>query len=104
MAVAQSGVEVDVVGLSAGMPKGAEWPNHRVLLGPNVHLYIAAGRNYLMSCPEHYDVRPADIIRPCHSGAGNLYSIEYFQLVRMRLPTGASCCNGLTVVRRPLTS
>jgi hypothetical protein len=85
IAVAQSGVEVDVVELSAGMAKGAEWLNHRVLPGPDVHLHIGDGRNYLMLCPKHYDVVLADIIRPYHSGAGNLYSIEYFQLVKNAL-------------------
>lgn len=37
---------------------------------------------------EQFDVVAADIIQPVHAGAGNLYSREYFQLVREALRPG----------------
>jgi hypothetical protein len=37
---------------------------------------------------EQFDVITADIIQPVHAGAGNLYSREYFELVRRSLRPG----------------
>ena len=43
------------------------------------------GRNFLLLSGERFDVITADIIQPSHAGAGNLYSREYFTLVRHAL-------------------
>jgi spermidine synthase len=43
------------------------------------------GRNYLLTTAKKYDVITADLILPIFSGAGNLYSVEYFRLVRNAL-------------------
>lgn len=40
------------------------------------------GRNYLLMASDRYDVVTANLIQPEHAGAGNLYSREYFDLVR----------------------
>jgi spermidine synthase len=80
-----SGVQVDVVELSETVVRGAEWFNHvnnNVTQHPNVHLRIDDGRNYLLLTPKRYDVITADVIQPTTAGSGNLYSAEYFQLVR----------------------
>jgi len=79
------GVNVHVVELSESVVNGARWFSHvndNVLNQPNVRLRIGDGRNYLLTTRKQYDVITADIIRPYHAGAGNLYSAEYFQLVR----------------------
>ncbi len=36
----------------------------------------------MLLTPERYDVITADVILPMHAGAGNLYSVEYYRLMR----------------------
>jgi predicted membrane-bound spermidine synthase len=62
--------------------------NYGVLSRPNVHLSGDDGRNYLMLTPRRYDVITADVIHPLFAGSGNLYSLEYFQLMRRILNPG----------------
>jgi spermidine synthase len=79
----QPGVEIEVVELSTGLVNGADrlrHVNNDVLRRPNVRLRVDDGRNHLLLTPQRYDVITADIIRPFHAGAGNLYSAEYFRL------------------------
>lgn len=83
-----SGVEVDVVELSQSVVKAASYFNHvneGVLTRRNVHLRVDDGRNHLLATKRRYDVITADLILPIFSGAGNLYSAEYFRLVRNAL-------------------
>ena len=82
---------VDVVELSPSVVRGADWFRHAngdVLRRPNVQLRVDDGRNYLLLTPRRYDVITADIIQPFHAGAGNLYSLEYYQLARRTLREG----------------
>jgi spermidine synthase len=82
------GVSVDVVELSDTVAQAAVWFSHvnnDVVNQPNVRLRIDDGRNYLLLTPKRYDVITADIIRPFHAGAGNVYSVEYFRLARNAL-------------------
>jgi spermidine synthase len=47
------------------------------------------GRRFLMRAPRQFDVIEADALRPTSAYSGNLYSEEYFTLVRERLrPNG----------------
>jgi spermidine synthase len=76
---------VDVVELSEGVVNAAPWfkdENYDLLNLPNVHLRVDDGRNYLLLTDRRYDVVTADIIRPNDAGAANLYSAEYYRLVR----------------------
>ena len=41
-----------------------------------------------MLTPRRYDVIAADVIHPIFAGSGNLYSVEYFQLMRRILNPG----------------
>jgi spermidine synthase len=59
-----------------------------VLSRPNVHLRVDDGRNYLMLTRQRYDVITADVIHPIFAGSGNLYSAEYFTLMRRVLNPG----------------
>lgn len=89
--VSQYETSVDLVELSAAVVEAADWfshVNYRVLHQPNVRLRVDDGRNFLLSKPGHYDVATADLIQPEHAGAGNLYSAEYFRLVRRSLRPG----------------
>jgi spermidine synthase len=82
------GVHVDVVELSEAVVKGARHftsVNHDVLYRPNVRLLVDDGRNHLLLSGKKYDVITADLILPIHAGSGNLYSAEYFTLVRNAL-------------------
>jgi len=83
-----SDASVDLVELSPSVVRAADWFRHvngDVLRRPNVRLRIDDGRNYLLLTSKRYDVITADIIQPFHAGAGNLYSVEYFQLAAKAL-------------------
>ncbi len=84
-------VDVDVVELSAAVVRGAAFfshVNHDVLRRPNVRFKVDDGRNYLLRSPVQYDVVTADLILPFDAGANNLYSADYFSLVRRALRPG----------------
>ena len=87
-AVSQHDTEVLVVELSDSVRKGAGFfkhVNYDLLARPNVRLRVDDGRNFLSLTPDRFDVVTADLIQPEHAGAGNLYSREYFTLVRNAL-------------------
>ena len=87
-----SGVSVDVVELSREVVSAADRffrpVNGSLLQQPNVRLKVDDGRNYLLLTDARYDIITADVILPIHAGAGNLYSVEYFRLVRRALRSG----------------
>jgi spermidine synthase len=90
-AVSLHGADVDIVELAGSVVKGArffESINYGVLSRPNAHLRVDDGRNFLMLTPKRYDVVTADVIHPIFAGSGNLYSVEYFQLLRRVLNSG----------------
>jgi spermidine synthase len=79
------GTSVQIVELSDSVRKAASFfahINYDVLNQPNVRIRVDDGRNFLTLSGEKFDVITADIIQPVHAGAGNLYSREYFTLVR----------------------
>jgi spermidine synthase len=85
------GVGVDVVELSASVVRGAHFfgdINYGLFSRPNVHLRVDDGRNFMMLTPKRYDVVTADVIHPIYAGSGNLYSQEYFRLIRHVLKPG----------------
>jgi spermidine synthase len=85
------GVDVDIVELADGVVSAARQfgaINYDVLDRPNMHLRVDDGRNFMMLTPKRYDVITADITQPIFAGAGNLYSREYFELMRRVLKPG----------------
>ncbi len=85
------GVEVDVVELSEAVVSGARFfshINHGVLQRPNVRVHVDDGRNFMMLSGNRYDVITADVILPIYAGSNNVYSAEYFRLVRNALKPG----------------
>jgi spermidine synthase len=83
-----SGVDVDVVELSGAVTRAAPLfgaINGNVVDRPNVSLKLDDGRNFLLLTDKRYDVITADIIRPRHAGANNLYSVEYYELAKRAL-------------------
>jgi spermidine synthase len=79
------GVDVDVVELAEGVVHAAPWfdsINYGIAARPNVRIRVDDGRNFLLLTRDRYDVITADVIQPVFAGAGNIYSREYFELVR----------------------
>ena len=87
-----TGVSVDVVELSREVVMAADrffrTINGSLIHRPHVRVMVDDGRNYLLLTNQRYDVITADVILPIHAGAGNLYSKEYFTLVRRALKPG----------------
>ncbi|MFI5184823.1 MAG: hypothetical protein ACHQNV_10510 [Vicinamibacteria bacterium] len=65
------------------------YPSLKGLLGDGrIHYAFTDGRAFLLRSAARYDVVEADALRPSSAYSGNLYSIEYFTLVRSRLNPG----------------
>lgn len=85
------GTQVDVIELAGSVVHAARFfntINYDVADNPNVHIRVDDGRNFMMLTPKRYDVVTADLIQPIYAGAGNLYSREYFELMRRVLKPG----------------
>ena len=85
------GAHVTVVELSRSVVRGAEWfrdVNYAVNERPNVTMLVDDGRNHLLVSGRTYDVVTADALFPAQAGSTNLYSVEYYQLVRRSLNPG----------------
>jgi hypothetical protein len=61
---------------------------HRVLTDARVRITSGDGRAFLMRSPARFDMIEADALRADSAYAGNLYSLEYFELLRSRLRPG----------------
>lgn len=59
-----------------------------LLTNPRIEHVIGDGRIHLMRNTDGYDIIEADALRPGSAYAGNLYSAEFFRLVRARLRPG----------------
>jgi spermidine synthase len=59
-----------------------------LLADPRLRLVAGDGRYQLRAMDERYDVIEADALRPNSSYSGNIYSKEYFELLRERLLPG----------------
>ena len=69
--------------------------NHYVLDNLKLRIVFNDGRNFLMTTKEKFDVITADPIHPWFSGAGYLYSTEYFKLAAQHLNPGGIVCQWL---------
>jgi len=71
--------------------------NHYILSKPDPRLKIVFndGRNHLLTTRDRFDVITADPVHPWFSGAGYLYSSEYFHLASQRLNPGGIICQWL---------
>lgn len=59
---------------------------------PQLHLAVADARRYIQAVKEPYDVIVADLFHPARDGAGSLYTLEHFQMIRDDLkPEGLFC-------------
>lgn len=86
---------IDVVELVPGVVEAAEYfweTNYEVMKDPRVNVILGDGRNYLLVTDKKYDIIEADIIPPRHAMATNLYSVDYFELIKSRLKPGGIVC------------
>ncbi|MBI2834660.1 MAG: fused MFS/spermidine synthase [Acidobacteria bacterium] len=93
------GVTIEVVELSASVARASRYfahVNYDVLHQGNVKLVADDGRNHLLLNDRQYDVITADAIQPHFAGAANLYSAEYFRLVRRALREGGVVCQWIS--------
>jgi spermidine synthase len=72
-------------------------PQRRPLEDPRVRVFVEDGRFFLLSRDESYDLITAEPPPPTAAGVVNLYSREYFQLVRTRLAPGGVTTHWLPV-------
>ena len=82
---------VDVAEIAPGITRAAPLFSHvngSVLLRPTTRLFVEDGRNILLLRPEKYDLVTIEIASIWFAGATNLYSEEFYQLVRDRLRPG----------------
>jgi spermidine synthase len=64
-------------------------PSLAALFGKQrIHHVAGDGRRFLKTSSQRFDIIEADALRPNSAGSGNLYSEEYFQLVKRRLKPG----------------
>jgi spermidine synthase len=71
--------------------------NHQVLDNPKLKIVINDGRNFLLTTKEKFDVITADPVHPWFSGAGYLYTDEYFSLAASRLTPGGVICQWVPI-------
>jgi spermidine synthase len=62
--------------------------NFDVLRNPKVQVHIDDGRHYLLTTSERFDAITADPLDPWVKGAANLYTKEFFEVVKQRLNPG----------------
>lgn len=72
---------------------------HNILADPRLTIHITDGRNYLLSTRKSYDVITAEPMHPHLAGTVNLYTKEYFELVKTRLRPGGICSHWIPLHR-----
>jgi spermidine synthase len=86
--------QVDVVEICSGQFRLArqlaeESPETgRMLSDQRVRLSSGDGRKFLLATNEFFDVVAVDALRPQAAHSGNIYSVEFYELVRLRMRPG----------------
>ncbi|HEY9871284.1 MAG TPA: fused MFS/spermidine synthase [Candidatus Obscuribacterales bacterium] len=87
--------QVDIVELSPSVLKLAglfRATNEAVLSNPRASASVDDGRNYLLRSLKKYDVVTFEPPPPYEAGVVNLYTREFYELVRKRLKPGGIVC------------
>jgi len=82
------GIGVDCVEIEAAVPDAADHflsENLDVRQHPRFHLVLDDARSWLRVAPQKYDVIVTDCTNLPYKSNGDLYTVEYFQLMRDRL-------------------
>ena len=80
-----------------------EYVNHGVLQSPKIHLGYGDGRNFLLLTDRTWDVITCDPVHPLY-GSAPLYSLEFFELCKMRLNAGGQMYQYLPLHHMPPTA
>jgi spermidine synthase len=84
--------EIDIVDISRDILEVSEviypGPSENPLDDERVHTHVDDGRFYLLTTPKRYDLITSEPPPPKHAGVVNLYTQEFFQLVKDRLAGG----------------
>lgn len=87
--------EVDVIEIEPAVVEAAAYfakENRNALKNPKIHMTVADGRNFLLASGKQYDLIISEPSNPWMHGTGNLFSLEFYQLVAKRLaPQGIVC-------------
>jgi spermidine synthase len=88
------GIDVDCVEIEARVPAAAEHfhsENHGILGHPRYRLILDDARSWLRIAPEPYDVIVTDCTNLQYRSNADLYTTDYFRLMRERLsPNGVA--------------
>ena len=88
------GIDVDCVEIEAKVPAAAEHfasENHGVLVRPRYRLVLDDARSWLRVAPVRYDAIVTDCTNLQYRSNGDLYTVEYFRLMKDRLtPDGVA--------------
>ena len=71
--------------------------NNRPLEHDNLNLYELDARTWLMAMPKSYDVIISEPSNPWQTGNANLFTSDYYRLVKKRLNTGGTFCQWLPI-------
>jgi predicted membrane-bound spermidine synthase len=91
------GSQLDVL---RAFERGHGYAGLRVLLSDaRFRFFVGDGRTHVRRAADRYDVIEADALRPSSAYAGNLYSLEYFALLRRSLAPGGFAVSWLPTER-----
>lgn len=96
---------IDSVELSPGVVLAAPFfseTNRDVLRDPRIHMFVADGRNFLLTSDERYDIIRLDPPELHTAGIVNLYTREFYQLARQHLAEGGIFSIWVNVVMTPV--
>jgi spermidine synthase len=85
------GIDVDCVEIEARVPAAAplfDSENHDVRAHPRFRLILDDARSWLRVAPVSYDVIVTDCTNVQYRSNGDLYTVDYFQLMKERLTEG----------------
>jgi spermidine synthase len=86
---------LEIVELEAAVYRGARFfdnDNHRPLQNPKVTARVGDGRNFLTQRSDKFDVIVSEPSNPWLTGVSNLFTREYFKLVKSRLAEHGIFC------------
>jgi spermidine synthase len=86
---------LEIVELEAAVYRGARFfdnDNHRPLQNPKVTARVGDGRNFLTQRSDKFDVIVSEPSNPWLTGVSNLFTREYFKLVKTRLAEHGIFC------------
>ena len=80
--------EIEILEIEPAMAEAARYFddfNENILDDPRVRLVFADGRNYILATPKLYDVITSEPSNPWIAGIANLYTREFYEVVKSKL-------------------